>query len=54
MASPHTAGAAALVLSGHPAWSPAQVSASLTKNATKNALSGVKRGTPNLLLRTGL
>ena len=54
MASPHTAGAAALVLSVNKAWSPAQVSASLTKNATKNALSGVKRGTPNLLLRTGL
>lgn len=51
MASPHVAGAAALVLEKNPSWTPAQVSASITRNATKNALTGVKRGTPNLLLR---
>lgn len=52
MASPHAAGAAALVLSANPTWSPAQVTATMTKNATRNALSGVPRGTANLLLRT--
>ncbi|MFP5416765.1 MAG: S8 family serine peptidase [Actinomycetes bacterium] len=51
MAAPHVAGAAALILQGRPSLSPAQVSSALVKGGTKNVLSGVKRGTPNLLLR---
>ncbi len=52
MASPHAAGAAVLVLAANPTWGPAQVTDAITRGATKSALTGVKRGTPNLLLRT--
>ena len=52
MASPHAAGAAVLVLAANPTWGPAQVTDALTRGATKSALTGVKRGTVNLLLRT--
>ncbi|MGS2614076.1 S8 family peptidase [Micromonospora sp. LZ34] len=50
MASPHVAGAAALVLSANPAWSPSQVRDSLVNNATPNVVTNPGTGTPNRLL----
>jgi subtilisin family serine protease len=52
MASPHVAGAAALVLHEHPTWTPAQVDAELDARATTGVLSGVGTGSPNRLLFT--
>jgi subtilisin family serine protease len=53
MSSPHVAGVAALILSGDPALSPAQVEATMLANATAGAISNVGSGSPNLLLYTG-
>lgn len=53
MASPHVAGAAALLLENDPAASPAQVADALLSNATEGELTGVGTGSPNLLLYTG-
>lgn len=50
MASPHVAGAAALVLSANPSWSPQQVRDSLVNNATPNVVTNPGTGTPNRLL----
>ncbi|KAJ3184378.1 hypothetical protein HDU85_001683 [Gaertneriomyces sp. JEL0708] len=50
MASPATAGAAALVLAQNPNLSPAQVKQALIDNAVPGVLSGVSPSTPNLLL----
>ncbi|MFF4809216.1 S8 family serine peptidase [Micromonospora chersina] len=50
MASPHVAGAAALVLSANPTWSPQQVRDSLVNDATPNVVTNVGTGTPNRLL----
>ncbi|MCP3787931.1 S8 family peptidase, partial [Micromonospora sp. A3M-1-15] len=50
MASPHVAGAAALVLSANPSWAPQQVRDSLVNNATPNVVTNVGTGTPNRLL----
>ncbi|SCL16187.1 Serine protease, subtilisin family [Micromonospora rhizosphaerae] len=50
MATPHVAGAAALVLSANPSWSPQQVRDSLVNNATPNVVTNVGTGTPNRLL----
>ena len=50
MASPHVAGAAALVLSANPTWTPQQVRDNLVDNATPNVVSNVGTGTPNRLL----
>ncbi|MEH0825783.1 MULTISPECIES: S8 family peptidase [unclassified Micromonospora] len=50
MASPHVAGAAALVLSANPAWSPQQVRDNLVNEATPNVVTNVGTGTPNRLL----
>ncbi|MEV4637202.1 S8 family peptidase [Actinoplanes sp. NPDC049548] len=50
MASPHVAGAAALVLSANPGYSPAQVRDSLVNNATPNVVTGAGSGSPNRLL----
>jgi subtilisin family serine protease len=50
MASPHVAGAAALVLSANPSWSPQQVRDSLVNSATPNVVTNVGTGTPNRLL----
>jgi subtilisin family serine protease len=52
MASPHVAGAAALYLELNPAASPAEVAEAISASATPRVLSGLGRGTPNLLLFT--
>ena len=50
MASPHVAGAAALVLSANPSWSPSQVTNFLVSNATTGVVSNAGSGSPNRLL----
>jgi subtilisin family serine protease len=50
MASPHVAGAAALVLSAHPTYTPAQVRDYLYNNATPNVVTSPGTGSPNRLL----
>jgi subtilisin family serine protease len=50
MASPHVAGAAALVLSRNPSYTPAQVASSLTSSATPNVVTSPGTGSPNRLL----
>ena len=56
MASPHTAGVAALYLQGHSSASPADVQKALRSAATSKQISGLNKfqypGTPNLLLFT--
>ncbi|MFC4064597.1 S8 family serine peptidase [Actinoplanes subglobosus] len=49
MASPHVAGAAALLLDANPSWTPAQVQAKLIANATKGKVTD-RAGAPNRLL----
>ncbi|MET3429936.1 subtilisin family serine protease [Actinoplanes tereljensis] len=49
MASPHVAGAAALVLDAYPTWTAAQVRNYLVAQATTGKISGLK-GSPNRLL----
>jgi subtilisin family serine protease len=53
MASPHVAGAAALVLSANPSFTPAQVAASITSNATTGVVGNPGTGSPNRLLFVG-
>lgn len=53
MASPHTAGAAALYLQTNPSASVATVTSALTTNATAGAVIDPGPGSPNLLLYTG-
>lgn len=53
MASPHVAGAAALVLGATPAATPAQVASTLIGNATANVVTGPGTGSPNRLLFHG-
>ncbi|WP_423184124.1 S8 family serine peptidase [Arthrobacter sp. NyZ413] len=53
MASPHAAGAAAMILYAHPSWSPAQVAASMTASATPGVIQYAGAGTPNRLLYVG-
>jgi subtilisin family serine protease len=50
MASPHVAGAAALVLSANASWTPQQVRDYLVSNSTPDVISNVGTGTPNQLL----
>ncbi|MCO8277363.1 S8 family peptidase [Actinoplanes sp. TRM 88003] len=50
MASPHVAGAAALVLSRNTGFSPAQVRDSLVNNATTGVVTNPGTGSPNRLL----
>ena len=50
MASPHVAGAAAVLLSRNPSMTPAQVSAALINGATVGIVKGATPGTPNRLL----
>ena len=53
MASPHVAGAAALVLSANPGWSPAQVTSELVADATTGVVANAGSGSPNRLLFVG-
>ncbi|MFG2055086.1 S8 family serine peptidase [Micromonospora sp. NPDC048930] len=50
MATPHVAGAAALVLGANPSYSPAQVASYLTTNATTGKVTSPGSGSPNRLL----
>jgi subtilisin family serine protease len=50
MASPHVAGAEALVLGQNPNYSPRQVADCLSRDATQGQLSSVGSGSPNRLL----
>ncbi|MEM6453928.1 MAG: S8 family serine peptidase [Acidobacteriota bacterium] len=52
MASPHVAGAAALILDEIPFLTPAQVKAKLLTRATTGAIRGIPRGTTDKLLYT--
>ena len=52
MASPHVAGAAALVLEANPDASPSAVAAFLVGNATPNKVTSAGTGSPNRLLYT--
>ncbi len=53
MASPHVAGAAALVLETTPDATPSQVAATLTANGTAGVVTDARLGSPDLLLYTG-
>ncbi|SNR25001.1 Peptidase inhibitor I9 [Actinoplanes regularis] len=53
MASPHVAGAAALVLRAHPDWTPQQVRDDLVAHAGSNRISDPGAGSPNRTLDTG-
>jgi subtilisin family serine protease len=53
MASPHVAGAAALILDTAPASSPAEVAQILAASATSNVVTNRGAGSPNLLLHIG-
>ncbi len=53
MASPHVAGAAALLLQSDPTATPAQIAASIVNIATPDAITGLAAGSPNLVLYTG-
>ncbi|MER7420854.1 S8 family serine peptidase [Micromonospora peucetia] len=50
MATPHVVGAAALVASANPSWTPQQVRDYLVNNATNNAVGSPGTGSPNKLL----
>ncbi|MEV4949721.1 S8 family peptidase [Streptomyces sp. NPDC053755] len=52
MAAPHTAGVAALYLSGHPTATPAQVRDALVANATSGKVQDARTGSPNKLLHS--
>ncbi|MFH9727852.1 S8 family peptidase [Streptomyces sp. NPDC017254] len=53
MASPHVAGAAALLLSANPSWTPAQVRDKLVADSTPDKVTDPRTGSPNKLLFTG-
>ncbi|MGF1339006.1 S8 family peptidase [Streptomyces flavovirens] len=53
MASPHVAGAAALLLSANPTWTPAQVRDELVADASSGKVTDARTGSPNKLLHTG-
>ncbi|AZM50004.1 serine protease [Streptomyces sp. WAC 06738] len=50
MATPHTAGVAALYLQGNPSASPAQVSQAIVNGTTPNKVQDPRTGSPNRLL----
>ncbi|GGK27907.1 hypothetical protein GCM10008955_22110 [Deinococcus malanensis] len=51
MASPHVAGAAALILQANPAYTPAQVSNALIANSASGKVTSAGTGSPNRLLQ---
>lgn len=53
MAAPHATGAAAMLLSQHPGWSPARVSTTMRSSATTGIITSPGPGTPNRLLYAG-
>ncbi len=53
MATPHVAGAAALVLAATPSATPSQVWSSLSASATTGVVTGAGSGSPNRLLHVG-
>ncbi|WP_117211882.1 S8 family serine peptidase [Allorhizocola rhizosphaerae] len=53
MASPHAAGAAALILSANPGWTPQQVRDAMVASATPGKITNPGSGSPNLLLKVG-
>merc|ERR1719203_956745 len=53
MACPHVSGAAAILLSSSPSWSPTKVLAELQRTAEKNKISGLKSGDTNSFLWVG-
>jgi serine protease len=53
MASPHVAGAAALVLDAHPEYTPAQVRDALVASGSTGKVTNPGSGSPNVLLYTG-
>ena len=53
MASPHVAGAAALLLQSDPTATPAQIASLIINSATPDAITGLAAGSPNLVLYTG-
>jgi subtilisin family serine protease len=53
MATPHVAGAAALVLTANPGYTPQQVRDALVTNATPDVVKNAGSGSPNKLLYTG-
>jgi subtilisin family serine protease len=53
MASPHVAGAAALVLAANPSFTPAQVRDNLVNSSTPNKVTSPGTGSPNRLLYVG-
>jgi serine protease len=53
MASPHVAGAAALVLDAHPEYTPAQVRDALVTSGSTGKVTNPGNGSPNVLLYTG-
>jgi subtilisin family serine protease len=53
MASPHVAGAAALLLQSDPTATPAQIAALIVNSATPDVITGLAVGSPNLVLYTG-
>jgi PKD repeat protein len=54
MATPHVAGAAAILLNGNPSLTPVQVASTLTDRATVGVLTNIGSGSPNRLLYTRL
>ena len=53
MASPHVAGAVALILGANPSYTTAQVTSAVINNATTGKVTGAGTGSPNRLLYTG-
>ncbi|MFC3860411.1 S8 family peptidase [Deinococcus antarcticus] len=53
MASPHVAGAVALILGANPSYTTAQVTSAIINNATTGKVTGAGTGSPNRLLYTG-
>ncbi len=53
MAAPHVAGAAALLASRNPSWSPQRIRDAIVEAGTPNKVTDPGEGSPNVLLHTG-